>query len=85
MLRTSPTPDRLTRAEQRVLDAVRRLGIQSMVRPIADEACVGASTALQALRRLRDRRLVNLHYAHILGRQQLRWIVPVELGRPRTL
>lgn len=71
----------LRASERRVLNVLGEMGTQRMIKPIALRARMAPTTASRALRRLDELGLVNLHYAQILGRKQLRWIVPVDIPR----
>lgn len=65
--------------ELHMLFALRQLGRQRAIRPIADRAHVAPSTASRSLRRLEKRGLVNIHRVELDGRQYIRWIVPVDI------
>jgi len=69
-----------------VLTALRRLGWQRTLGPLAKQVKRPSPSVKNALLRLERRGLVNIHRVQIRGRNHIRWIIPVDItwrGRHR--
>jgi len=69
-----------------VLHALRRLGRQRTLTPLAEATRRSSPSVKKALLRLERRGLVNIHRVELRSRKHIRWIVPVDVtwrGRHR--
>ena len=62
-----------------ILHALRMLGTQRTIAPIAERACVSPRRARAALERLEALGRVNIHRVVFGERKHIRWIVPVQI------